>query len=104
MLGIYNANLLNAAGAASVVMSGVLTFYFVIASLRTDMVLVAVLTPIFISLVLLAIGAGASTTGVTRAGGWVALALVVLAWYHADADVIAPTFGRPVLPRNSLRR
>ena len=85
-------------------MFAVLTFYFVIASLRTDMVLVAILALIFIGLVLLAIGAGTSTTGFTRAGGWVTLAFAVLAWYHAAGDVISATFGRPVLPVGSLRR
>jgi hypothetical protein len=82
----------------------VTTFYFVIASLRTDLVLVAILALIFIGLVLLAIGAGTSTTGFTRAGGWVTLAFAVIAWYHAAGDVISATLGRPVLPVRSLRR
>jgi uncharacterized protein len=112
MLGMYNANLINAASAAIVIpvalffggLFAVLTFYFVIASLRTDMVLVAILALIFVGLVLLAIGAGTSTTGFTRAGGWVTLAFAVLAWYHTAGDVISATFGRPVLPVGSLRR
>ena len=85
-------------------MFAVLTFYFFIASLRTDMVLAAVFALIFIGLVLLAIGAGAALPDVTKAGGWVTLAFAVLAWYHAAGDVIAATFGRPVLPVGSLRR
>jgi hypothetical protein len=85
-------------------MFAVITFYFVIAALRTDMVLVAVFALIFIGLVLLAIGAGTATTGLTEAGGWVTLAFAVLAWYHAAGDVIGYTFGRRVLPMGSLRR
>jgi uncharacterized protein len=85
-------------------MFAVITFYFVIASLRTDLVLVAVFALIFIGLVLLAIGAGAANTDLTKAGGWVTLAFAVLAWYHAAGDVIGYTFGRTVLPVWPLRK
>ena len=84
-------------------MFAVLTFYFFVASLRTDMVLVAVFALIFIGLVLLAIGNGAGSTAVIKAGGWVTLAFAVIAWYHAAADVISSTFGRRVLPVGYLR-
>ena len=94
----------NSALALFLAMFAVLTFYFFIASLRTDMVLAAIFALIFIGLVLLAIGAGASSTVFTEAGGWVTIAFAVLAWYHAAGDVIAATFGRPVLPVGSLRR
>ncbi len=79
-------------------MFAVLTFYFFVASLRTDLVLVGVFALIFAGLVLLAIGAGADLGTVTKAGGWVTLAFAVLAWYHAASDLIASTFGRRVLP------
>ena len=85
-------------------MFAVITFYFVIASLRTDLVLVAVFALIFIGLVLLAIGAGAANTDLTKAGGWVTLAFAVLAWYHAAGDVIGYTFRRTVLPVWPLRK
>jgi uncharacterized protein len=97
------ASALNSALALFLAMFAVITFYFVIASLRTDMVLVAIFALIFIGLVLLAIGAGTATTGLTEAGGWVTLAFAVLAWYHAAGDVIGYTFGRRVLPMGSLR-
>jgi succinate-acetate transporter protein len=84
-------------------MFAVLTFYFLIASLRTDAVLVAVFALIFAGLVLLSIGAGLPNVTVTKAGGWVTLAFAVLAWYHAAGDVIAGTFGRTVLPVMPLR-
>jgi hypothetical protein len=76
----------------------VVTFYLAIASLRTDLVLAVILWLIFVGLVLLSIGAGATMSGVTKAGGWVVLVFAVLAWYHAAGDVIAATFGRKILP------
>jgi succinate-acetate transporter protein len=79
-------------------MFAVVTFYFVLASLRSDRVLVAILALIFIGLVLLAIGAGTGTEGWTRAGGWVTLAFAVLAWYYAAAGLVNFTFKRAVLP------
>lgn len=85
-------------------MFAVITFYFVIASLRTDAVLVAIFVLIFAGLVLLSIGAGLPDITLTKAGGWVTLAFAVLAWYHAAGDVIAHTFGRTVLPMGALRR
>jgi len=76
----------------------VVTFYLAIASLRTDLVLATILWLIFVGLVLLSIGSGASLPDITKAGGWVVLVFAVLAWYHAAGDVIAATFGRKILP------
>jgi hypothetical protein len=98
------ASSINSSVALFLAMFAVLTFYFFIASLRTDMVLVGVFFLIFVGLVLLAIGAGENSETVTKAGGWVTLAFAVLAWYHAAGDVIGYTFGRTVLPVGSLRR
>jgi hypothetical protein len=95
---------LNSAVSLFLAMWAVLTFIFLIASLRTDAVLVVIIALIFIGLVLLSIGAGASQPDITKAGGWVTLAFAVLAWYHAAGDIIAATFGRQVLPVWSLRR
>jgi uncharacterized protein len=76
----------------------VITFYLAIASLRTDLVLTVIIWLIFAGLVLLSVGAGASMSGVTKAGGWVVLVFAVLAWYHAAGDIIESTFGRKILP------
>jgi uncharacterized protein len=76
----------------------VITFYLAIASLKTDLVLSVIIWLIFVGLVLLSIGAGASSAGFTKAGGWVVLIFAVLAWYHAAGDIIESTFGRKVLP------
>jgi uncharacterized protein len=76
----------------------VITFYLAIASLRTDLVLTVIIWLIFVGLVLLSVGAGASIGNVTKAGGWVVLAFAVLAWYYAAGDIIEFTFGRKILP------
>jgi hypothetical protein len=89
---------LNSALSLFLAVFAVVTFYLAIASLRTDLVLAVILWLIFVGLVLLSIGAGATMSGVTKAGGWVVLVFAVLAWYHAAGDVIAATFGRKILP------
>ena len=76
----------------------VVTLYLAVASLRTDLVLTVIIWLIFVGLVLLSIGAGASSSGLTKAGGWVVLVFAVLAWYHAAGDIIESTFGRKILP------
>lgn len=101
--GILTPSSVGSAVALFLAMFAVLTFYFFIASLKTDVVLVAVFALIFIGLVLLAIGSGTARTTYTEAGGWVTLAFAVLAWYHAAGDVIAHTFGRTVLPMGKLK-
>jgi hypothetical protein len=60
---------LNSAVALFLAMFAVLTFYFFIASFRTDMVLVAIFALIFIGHVLLSIGAGEPSVPITRAAG-----------------------------------
>lgn len=76
----------------------VITFYLAVASLRTDLVLTVIIWLIFVGLVLLSIGAGASQANITKAGGWVVLVFAVLAWYHAAGAIIEFTFGRKILP------
>ena len=76
----------------------VVTLYLSVAGLQHDLVLSVILWLIFIGLVVLAIGAGASSTDTTEAGGWIVLLFAVLAWYHAAGDIIESTFGRKVLP------
>jgi uncharacterized protein len=95
---------LNSALSLFLAMFAVLTFFFLIASLRTDVVLVGVFALILAGLILLSIGYGENSIDVIRAGGWVTLAFAVLAWYHAAGDIIGYTFGRTVLPVGSLRR
>lgn len=83
-------------------MFAVVTFYFILASLRTDVVLVAVFALIFAGLVCLAIGEQAASPTWTKAGGWITLAFAVLAWYHAAADIINFTFGHRLVPLGQI--
>lgn len=81
----------------------VISFYFFIASLRTDLVLVVVIGLIVIGLGLLSWSEASGQGWAGKAGGWVTLAFAVIAWYHAAADIIGFTFGRSVLPVGKLR-
>jgi uncharacterized protein len=83
--------------SAFLAMFAIVTFFFFLASLRTDRVLVAIFALIFIGLVFLAINAESGTVFWQKAGGWVTLAFAILAWYHAAADMINFTFKRQVL-------
>jgi len=109
-ISIWFAKMVDPASSASagvalfLAMFAVVTFYFFIASFKTDWVLVAVFGLIFIGLVLLAIGAGQNSTGFTKAGGWVTLLFAVIAWYHAASDIIGFTFGRTVLPVGKIKK
>lgn len=88
----------NDANSLLLAVFAVITFYLGIASLRTDLVLTAIIWLIFIGLVVLSVGAGANNVDITEAGGWIVLLFAVLAWYHAAGDIIESTFGRKVLP------
>ena len=88
----------NDANSLLLAVFAVITFYLAIASLRTDLVLTAIIWLIFIGLVVLSVGAGANNIDITEAGGWIVLLFAVLAWYHAAGDIIESTFGRKVLP------
>ena len=85
-------------------MFAVLTFYFFLASLRTDWVLVVIFALIFIALVLLSIGAASGVSLYTVIGGWVTLVFAVIAWYHAAGDLINFTFGNKVVPLFPVRK
>lgn len=85
-------------------MFAVLTFYFFIASLRTDWTLIVIFALIFIALVLLSIGAASGISLYTVIGGWVTLLFAVIAWYHAAGDLINFTFGKEVVPLFSVRK
>jgi succinate-acetate transporter protein len=89
---------IGAAIALLLAMFAVVTAFLLVAALRTDAVLVAIFVLILVGLVFLAVGAGSGSSRMTEIGGWFTLAFALLAWYHAAADVIAATFGRPVLP------
>jgi succinate-acetate transporter protein len=104
-----------AAGGAATVLNaaslflfawGIFTLYMLVASLRTNLVLVVVFTLLTITFFLLAIGdtGGSRDINIHKAGGWFGLATAAVAWYASMAGVTNATFGRTVLPLWPLRR
>ena len=87
----------------------IFTAIMLVASLRTNGVLVAVFAMLTITFLLLAIG-NANLTGVQetntaiKIGGWTGLITAALAWYGVLAIVTNSTFGRDVLPLRPLNR
>jgi uncharacterized protein len=87
----------------------IFTLLMLVASVRTNGVLVAVFALLTITFFLLAIGqaglTGLQTTNTTiKLGGWFGLATAAGAWYGALAQVTNSTFGRVVLPLFPLTR
>ena len=87
----------------------IFTLLMLIASLRTNGVLVAVFLMLLVTFFLLAIG-NANLTGTQetnsaiKIGGWTGLITAALAWYGVLAIVTNSTFGRDVLPLFPLSR
>ncbi|MDQ7092400.1 acetate uptake transporter [Desulfosporosinus sp. PR] len=84
-------------------MFAVITFYFFIASLKTDKVLVVIFALVFIALVLLSVGAATGNKSLDVVAGWLIMIFAVLGWYHAAAAIINSTWGREVLGVGSLK-
>jgi succinate-acetate transporter protein len=76
----------------------IFTAYMTIASLRTNLALVAVFVFLTLTFLVLAIGAFAQAEGMTRLGGWLGIITALLAWYTSFAGVTNSTFKRVVLP------
>lgn len=88
--------------SAFLAMFAIVTFFFLLASLRTDVVLVAIFALIFAGLVCLSINAETGTVFWQKLGGWITLVFAVLAWYHAAGDMINFTFKRAVVPLGKI--
>ncbi len=71
-----------------------------LASFRTTMVLSTVFAVLFATFLVLAIGylAAPPNATVIKAGGWLGLVTVLLAWYASAAGVTNATWGRTLLP------
>ncbi|HEY7102760.1 MAG TPA: acetate uptake transporter [Mycobacteriales bacterium] len=83
---------------------GIFTFYMWIASFRTTLAVNGVFLLLWITFLLLGIGAASGTGGITKLGGWVGLATALVAWYASFAIVANFTFHRTILPVRELRR
>jgi uncharacterized protein len=77
----------------------IFTGLMMLGSLRTNGATAAVFVLLFLTFLLLTIGALANSTGWTRAGGWLGILTAIAAWYAGFAGVIASVSnGRIVLP------
>ncbi len=77
---------------------GVFTFYMWVSSMHTNRAVQLVLLALWITYLLLAIGAWSNTVMWTRIGGYTGLITALLAFYASAAEVINESFGRVVLP------
>ncbi len=78
-------------------MWGVFTFYMWVATLRTNMALQLVFLALWITFILLAMGAW-GVGGMTTVGGYFGLITAIFAFYLSAAEVINEAFERSVLP------
>lgn len=79
-------------------MWGVFTFYMWIGSMRTTVAVQLVFLVLWITFLLLAIGALWGLPVATRIGGYAGLITAILAFYASAAEVINEAYGRIVLP------
>ncbi|MCL5974059.1 MAG: acetate uptake transporter [Ferrimicrobium sp.] len=83
-------------------MFAIISLYLFIASLKTDVVLAIILFLLVVTFVLLALGAGMNSTGLTETGGWTTIIFAILGFYHAASGTISSTWGRVLLPLGPL--
>jgi succinate-acetate transporter protein len=83
---------------------GIFTFYMWIASFRTTAAVNVVFLLLWITFIVLGIGAAGNHSSITKLGGWLGLATAVAAWYASFAGVTNWTFARDMLPVRPLRR
>src|SRR6266487_4170088 len=82
---------------------GIFTFYMWVASFRTTAAVNVVFLLLWVTFILLGIGAAGGHSSITKLGGWVGLATAAAAWYASFAGVTNFTFGREMLPVWPLR-
>ena len=77
----------------------IFTFYMLIASTRTNTVLMLIFLVLFVTFIFLTIGNwDAGHSSMVKIGGWTGLLTAFLAWYASAAGVINDTFKKVVLP------
>ena len=86
------------------VMWTVITVIFTIASLGTNWTVFVTFLVFDAAIILEDIGAALSSSGATKAGGWVELLLAALAWYIVMAEITNETLHRTVFPLFPFRK
>ena len=81
---------------------GIFTAYMSVAATRVSMAVLVVFVLLTLTFLILAWGEFASSTGITKTGGYVGLLTALAAWYASFAGVTNATFGRTVLPVKPL--
>ncbi|WP_432557626.1 acetate uptake transporter [Granulicoccus sp. GXG6511] len=76
----------------------VFTAYLLIAATRVHRAMFITFALLFVTFVLLTVGALGGLVVATRIGGFIGLATAAAAWYLSAASVLSFTFGREVLP------
>ena len=76
----------------------IFTAYMMIAALRVNGAVAAVLVALFLTFLLLTIAELAGASAIGKVGGWVGIITALLAWYASAAGVINSTWKRAVLP------
>ncbi|PVV04844.1 hypothetical protein BB560_000643 [Smittium megazygosporum] len=71
----------------------IVTFIFLIATFRTNLITVAVFSFLFITFILLTIGDWTVTKGVVRAGGTMGIITAILAYYDAFTQLVPLNIG-----------
>jgi succinate-acetate transporter protein len=76
----------------------IFTGYMTVASLGVSRAVAAVFVALFLTFLLLTVGAFLESAGISVIGGYLGLVTAVLAWYASFAGVINATWKRTVLP------
>lgn len=76
----------------------VFTFYMLIGSFRTNVVLVIAFILVELVLVPAVLGFSGNNVAMFHLSGWSGLLLALDIWYLAASDILAHMYGRPVLP------
>jgi succinate-acetate transporter protein len=77
---------------------GIFTAYMTIAAVRVNLAVLAVFALLTLTFLVLAWGEFATSSGITKTGGYLGLLTAVAAWYASLAGVTAFTWGRQVFP------
>jgi len=76
----------------------IFTFYMTIPSFRVSGAVALVFVLLTVTFILLTVGAFESSTGWTKAGGWLGVATAAAAWYASFAGVVNETFKKVIVP------
>ena len=76
----------------------IFTAYMTVSSFRVSLAVAVVFVLLTVTFVLLTVGAFHSSSGWTKAGGWVGLATAAAAWYASFAGVVNETFKKALIP------